>query len=69
MEAISKKNLGTVSLFGAQEHEDPVCVLKVNALIYAIESMKAVSGPQQVKSLEHLVENFEKDISEWCHLS
>ena len=38
-------------------------------LIYTIESIKAVGGPQRVKSLEKLVENFEKNTGEWRHLS
>ena len=32
-------------------------------LVYAIESIKAVGGPQRVKSVEQLVENFEKDMN------
>jgi len=32
-------------------------------LIYTIESIKAVGGPQRVKSVEQLVENFEKDMN------
>ena len=37
--------------------------------IYAIQSIKAVGGPQLVSSLEQLVEHFKKNIGEWRRLS